>query len=104
MVPLLDPGRSIGLLSLDPPYAALHQRLGRFVAFLEELAHSPAVARDTLIVLQHGSRTSIPEAVGPLRATEKRTYGATTLTFLEQEREGEEREDGPPEGGTTSPA
>lgn len=94
VVPLLDAGRPVGLVLIDPPYAALHQRLDRFVAFLEELAQSAAVARDALIVLQHDSRTAIPDAVGPLRATDRRTYGTTALTFLEQPREEAQETDG----------
>jgi len=83
-VPLLDPERPVDLALIDPPYAMLERRLGRFLALLEGLAASPGVARTALIVLQHDARTELPEAVGPLEVTDVRTYRHTALTFLER--------------------
>ena len=83
-VPLLDAERPVDLVLIDPPYAMIERRLGRFLALLEELATSPGVARTALIVLQHDARTELPEAVGPLEVTDVRTYRHTALTFLER--------------------
>jgi len=72
------------LVLIDPPYPFLHERLDRFLALLAELADGPALAPDSLIVLQHDTRTALPSAVGPLRAADRRDYGGTTLTFLKR--------------------
>ena len=51
---------------------------------LEALARSPALAPTALVVVQHDSRTPAPASAGPLEATDTRSYGGTTLTFLER--------------------
>lgn len=70
------------LVFADPPYDVLHQAPAQLVALLEELAESPALDPAATIVVQHGSRTPLPDAIGPLRVTDCRRYANTTLTWL----------------------
>lgn len=86
VVPMLDTQAPVDLVFMGPPYAVLRQRRDRLLAFLDELAGSPALAPTVLVVLQHDTQTPVPDIVGPLRTTDTRTYGATTLTFLEPAR------------------
>lgn len=81
---LLQPDARITLALIDPPYELLRRRMGRFVDFLAALADSPGVLPSVLVVVQHDTKTPLPDEVGPLRATDLRTYGMTSLTFLER--------------------
>jgi 16S rRNA (guanine966-N2)-methyltransferase len=70
----------IGLVFLDPPYAASDTE-----AVLADLDASGALLDGAWIVLEHASRTEPPEgsAARTLRFT--RTYGDTALTFYRHE-------------------
>jgi 16S rRNA (guanine966-N2)-methyltransferase len=83
-VPELVARAPFQLVLSDPPYEVLRQAPARFLALLEELAASGALDPAALVVVQHDSRTVLPDAVGPLRVTDRRVYAATTLTMLER--------------------
>jgi 16S rRNA (guanine966-N2)-methyltransferase len=72
------------LVLADPPYDVLRQAPARFLTLLEELAASRALDPAALVVVQHDSRTPLPDAVGSLRVTDRRHYAATTVTWLEK--------------------
>ena len=91
VVSQLAPQVSVDIVFIDPPYAAFRERTARLVGLLDALAHSPALAAEALVVLQHDSRTPAPASAGPLEVTDTRSYGGTTLTFLERPGERPER-------------
>jgi 16S rRNA (guanine(966)-N(2))-methyltransferase RsmD len=70
------------LILADPPYDLLRQTPARFLALLEELAGSGALAPAAVVVVQHDTRTPLPDAIGPLRVADRRDYGGTSLTWL----------------------
>jgi len=72
-----------GLVFADPPYRLLREGRGRFIALLEALAGGAALAPDAVVVVQHDSATPLPREVGRLAVADERSYGGTTLTFLE---------------------
>jgi len=80
----LDARAPFHLVLADPPYEVLRQTPARFLALLEELAVSRALDPAALVVVQHDSRTRLPDAAGPLRVADRRVYAATTLTLLER--------------------
>lgn len=81
---LLEPQAEVSLALIDPPYDLLRRRMARFVTFLADLAASPGVLASALFIVQHDSRTPLPDEVAPLRAADVRAYGTTSLTFLER--------------------
>jgi len=84
-IPLLEAAEHppLDIVFLDPPYPILLHDRPRVLALMEALAASPALAPHSLFVVQHDSRVVLPDLLGPLAATDRRGYGATTLTFLE---------------------
>jgi 16S rRNA (guanine(966)-N(2))-methyltransferase RsmD len=85
-LPLLEAPQQppLDIVFLDPPYPILRRDLPRVLALLEALAASPALSPHALLVVQHDARTTLPDRLGPLAATDRRRYGGTALTFLER--------------------
>lgn len=84
VVPQLDAGWGVDVVFADPPYEMLRRRPARLLGLLEALAASPAVDPSVLVVVQHDSRTPLPDRVGPLVVSDRRRYAATSVTWLER--------------------
>ncbi len=71
------------LVLADPPYGEPSA-----VASLAELAQGPLLSPGGVIVLEHSSRRTAPEAIGPLPLAWTRRYGDTQVSIYEDvERE-----------------
>lgn len=66
------------IIFLDPPYAREEIKTLGTVGRLDRL-----MAPQGMLILQHSSRESIPEAWAGCRKLRSRKYGETTLTFFE---------------------
>jgi 16S rRNA (guanine966-N2)-methyltransferase len=66
------------LVLADPPWALVDT--GEALRVLADLARSPLLAADSLVVLEHSSRTPPPEVEG-LSNQQARRYGDAALTF-----------------------
>jgi 16S rRNA (guanine966-N2)-methyltransferase len=62
----------------DPPWALVDT--GEALRVLAEVARSPLLAEDALVILEHSSRTPPPDVAG-LSNQQARRYGDTALTF-----------------------
>lgn len=62
---------------VDPPYDS-----PRAEPALAALAQGTVLEPDAVIVLQHGSKTPPPDAIGVLHVTRAKRFGETTLTFF----------------------
>jgi 16S rRNA (guanine966-N2)-methyltransferase len=80
--PLLAERGPLHLVLADPPYALLRRSPAPLLACLAELARSPALAHQAVVVVQHDWRTDLPERIGPLPRSDLRRYGTTALTFF----------------------
>ncbi|MBM4039857.1 MAG: 16S rRNA (guanine(966)-N(2))-methyltransferase RsmD [Planctomycetes bacterium] len=72
-----------GLVLLDPPYRLVRGGGDPFIALLDRLAAGTALAPGALVIVQHDTATPLPQTIGRLAVSDQRTYGDTTLTFLE---------------------
>jgi len=79
----LDARGPFGLVLLDPPYRLVRGGDDPFIALVQGIAGGTALAPGALVVVQHDTATPIPQAIGRLAVTDQRSYGDTTLTFLE---------------------
>ncbi len=67
------------LILADPPYA-----LDGKDAIMSELAQSPLVGPDTVLLLEHASRSLPPPALGPLTLVKTRAHGDSAFTVYER--------------------
>lgn len=67
------------IIFLDPPY-----RLGLAEKVLTQLAASPFVAGETIIVAESDPGEHLPDSYGPLFQFDRRVYGDTALTFFQK--------------------
>jgi len=74
----LEGERPFDLVLADPPWALVDT--GEALRVLGDLARSPLLAEDSLVVLEHSSRTPPPEVEG-LSKEQERRYGDAALTF-----------------------
>jgi 16S rRNA (guanine(966)-N(2))-methyltransferase RsmD len=70
-------GDRFAVAFVDPPYDS-----PRGAPALAALATGDALGPGAVVVLQHGSKTPPPDAVGVLRTWKTRRFGETTLTFF----------------------
>jgi 16S rRNA (guanine(966)-N(2))-methyltransferase RsmD len=89
--PLLAQRAPLHLILADPPYALLRRAPKPFLSVLEELARSEALADDAAVVVQHDSRTELPERIGTLLRGEPRRYGTTALTLFRRQQDDPEK-------------
>ena len=72
------PGGPFDIAFVDPPYSS-----GLAVGALELLAAAGALADEAIVVVEHASVDTMPEAVGRLDLIRSRKYGSTTVDFYE---------------------
>ena len=77
---LIGAAGPLDLVLVDPPYRVLHEQPQRFLTLMKGLA--PGLAPDGFVVVQHDGQTVFPSAIGCLRLTDRRSYGATGITFF----------------------
>jgi len=65
---------------LDPPYHENIDHLPMSCAILAQLAQTPILRSNALILVQHDTRTDLPEALSDLVLSRQKKYGETTLT------------------------
>lgn len=83
-LPLLEERGPFGLVLADPPYRIVRAPGEPFLGLLEQLAAGAVLAEGATLLVQHDTKTPLPQAIGRLRVTDERDYGATILTFLER--------------------
>lgn len=68
--------RCYDVVFLDPPYVdpAVPRAWSR-------IASSPIVGEGTIVVYEHGRRTSPPDTLGPLARLQTRTHGSSSVSF-----------------------
>ena len=64
------------IIYADPPHAFCD-----FDALLEAISTAKLLAPDGLVILEHASRTAVPEKTGALNRVRQAAYGETTLSF-----------------------
>jgi len=77
-------GRSYDIVFADPPY---HEENGSS-DLLTSIAASPAITEESLIVLEHFTKRTVPPQVGRLVRLRQYRYGDTTLSVFSPEAEG----------------
>jgi 16S rRNA (guanine966-N2)-methyltransferase len=70
-------GERFAVAFLDPPYAGLEP-----LPILERLDAGDCLVPDGVAVVQHATKSTLPERVGGLTTWRTRRFGATTLTFF----------------------
>jgi 16S rRNA (guanine(966)-N(2))-methyltransferase RsmD len=70
-------GERFAVVFVDPPYDS-----PRTAPTLAALGSGAALAPGAVVVLQHGSKSPPPGAIGVLRAWRASKFGETTLTFF----------------------
>jgi 16S rRNA (guanine(966)-N(2))-methyltransferase RsmD len=70
--------RPYDVIYADPPHA-FDDYTGLFTA----LGNAQLLARDGVVILEHASRTSVPDELSTFRRVRDTTYGETTLSFFE---------------------
>lgn len=73
---LSEEGEPFDIAFLDPPYASeLYSQV------LERLSSGGIISGEGMVVVEHGSKTPLPEAYGRLRAYREVRQGESALTF-----------------------
>ena len=72
------PGGPFDIAFVDPPYSS-----GLAVGALELLAAAGTLADEAIVVVEHASADTMPEAVGRLGLIRSRRYGSTAVDFYE---------------------
>ena len=70
-------GERFSVIFIDPPYESSFA-----VTTLEELSDGGLIAADGVVVVQHRTKTVLPERVGALSRFKAKHFGETTLTFF----------------------
>lgn len=74
----LEPrGERFAVVFLDPPYDTPSGSVA-----LETVATGAALASDAVVVVQHSTKSPLPDALGVLEAWRRARFGETTLTFF----------------------
>lgn len=72
------PGGPFDIAFVDPPYSS-----GLAVGALELLGAADSLADEAIVVVEHASVDTMPEAVGRLELIRSRRYGSTAVDFYE---------------------
>ncbi len=64
------------LIYADPPHAFTD-----YAALFEAIGDAGLLARDGTLILEHATRTTVPDDLGPFRRFRSARYGETTLSF-----------------------
>jgi 16S rRNA (guanine(966)-N(2))-methyltransferase RsmD len=70
-------GETFSLVFADPPYDS-----SLALATIEELSAGGLIAEGGVVVVQHRTKTALPERVGALSRFKAKRFGETTLTFF----------------------
>lgn len=70
-------GERFSVIFIDPPYESSFA-----VTTLEDLSDGGLIAAGGVVVIQHRTKTALPERVGALSRFKAKRFGETTLTFF----------------------
>lgn len=78
---LQSKGIRAGYIFIDAPYIKEKGPVSYYNDLLIFISESDILEKDTIIIIQHYSKNTLPETAGSLALRETRDYGTTSLSF-----------------------